>query len=102
MDAAQIQARSTLTCPHCGHKATETMPTDACQYFYDCQGCGTVLKPKAGDCCVYCSYGDVQPFLFKIVRPKENQGELSSYFPPSFCFSMLSKAARMTLRLSSM
>ena len=48
-----------LPCPHCGHKATETMPTDACQYFYDCQGCGTVLKPKAGDCCVYCSYGDV-------------------------------------------
>jgi hypothetical protein len=35
------------------------MPTDACQYFYDCQGCGVVLKPKPGDCCVYCSYGDV-------------------------------------------
>ncbi|HEX3918034.1 MAG TPA: GDCCVxC domain-containing (seleno)protein [Caulobacteraceae bacterium] len=35
------------------------MPTDACQYFYDCQGCGAVLKPKAGDCCVFCSYGEV-------------------------------------------
>jgi hypothetical protein len=35
------------------------MPTDACQYFYDCKGCGVVLKPKAGDCCVFCSYGDV-------------------------------------------
>ena len=39
--------------------ATEAMPTDAFQYFYDCGGCGAVLKPKPGDCCVYCSYGDV-------------------------------------------
>lgn len=50
---------STIACPLCGHRATETMPTDACQFFYDCRGCGAVLKPKAGDCCVFCSYGDV-------------------------------------------
>lgn len=49
--------QSTLTCPHCGHATEETMPTDACQYFYKCKSCGVVLKPKAGDCCVYCSYG---------------------------------------------
>ena len=24
---------STLTCPVCGHSKTETMPTDACQWF---------------------------------------------------------------------
>ncbi len=47
-----------LTCPACGHRAQEIMPVDACQYFYDCRGCGTVLRPKAGDCCVFCSYGD--------------------------------------------
>ncbi len=51
---------STITCPACGHRATETMPTDACQFFYDCKGCKTVLKPKAGDCCVFCSHGDVK------------------------------------------
>jgi len=51
---------STLTCPSCGHKAVEQMPTDACQYFYDCKACGAVLKPKAGDCCVFCSYADVK------------------------------------------
>jgi hypothetical protein len=45
---------STLTCPSCGHAKTETMPTDACQWFYECEQCHTVLKPKAGDCCVYC------------------------------------------------
>lgn len=50
---------STLTCPVCGHQKTEIMPMDACQYFYECSGCKTLLKPKAGDCCVFCSYGDV-------------------------------------------
>jgi len=50
---------STLTCPRCGHQATETMPTDACQFFYDCKGCGERLKPLPGDCCVFCSYGSV-------------------------------------------
>lgn len=38
MSDVQIKPQSTLTCPQCGHKATETMPTDACQYFYDCRG----------------------------------------------------------------
>ena len=41
---------SQLTCPNCGHVAHEIMPTDACIYFYDCAGCGEVLKPKSGDC----------------------------------------------------
>ena len=35
------------------------MPTDACQFFYECKGCGARLKPKLGDCCVFCSYGSV-------------------------------------------
>ncbi len=35
------------------------MPVDACQFFYDCEDCGARLKPKPGDCCVYCSYADV-------------------------------------------
>jgi len=52
-----IELRSTLTCPHCGHQATETMPTDACQFFYDCKGCGALLRPEQGHCCVFCSYG---------------------------------------------
>jgi hypothetical protein len=63
MDQTPHQPASTstsaLTCPHCGHVATEIMPTDACQFFYDCKGCGRLLKPLAGDCCVFCSYGTV-------------------------------------------
>ena len=54
-----MQLASTLTCPECGGATEEAMPTDACQFFYDCRHCGAVLRPLKGDCCVYCSYGDV-------------------------------------------
>lgn len=50
---------STLTCPECGHARRERMPDDACLYYYTCTGCGALLKPHVGDCCVFCSYGDV-------------------------------------------
>ncbi|MCM4159275.1 hypothetical protein FHG64_17325 [Antarcticibacterium flavum] len=51
--------KSTITCPNCGHSKQEEMPTDACQFFYECEECKEVLKPNAGDCCVFCSYGSV-------------------------------------------
>jgi len=35
------------------------MPTDACRIVYACKSCGETLKPLAGDCCVFCSYGTV-------------------------------------------
>ncbi|MFI5010868.1 MAG: GDCCVxC domain-containing (seleno)protein [Hyphomicrobiales bacterium] len=54
-----MKLTSTITCPICGHRKTEAMPTDACQFFYECKGCGVLLKAKAGDCCVFCYYGDV-------------------------------------------
>jgi len=31
----EIIPDSTITCPECGHKETETMPTEACQWFYE-------------------------------------------------------------------
>ena len=30
------------------------------QWFPMCEGCGTRLAPKPGDCCVFCSYGTVR------------------------------------------
>jgi hypothetical protein len=51
--------QSIITCPQCGHRTEEKMPPDACLYFYDCPACGAKLKPKLGDCCVFCSYGSV-------------------------------------------
>ena len=60
MIMSQLILVSKITCPNCGHQKDEVMPTDACQYFYDCEKCHNVLKPKAGDCCVFCSYGTVK------------------------------------------
>jgi len=57
---ATIQTRSVLTCPACGARAEEEMPQDACVYFYECRGCGKLLKPNKGDCCVFCSFGTVK------------------------------------------
>jgi hypothetical protein len=51
--------KSTITCPRCGHRVEETMPTNACVFSYDCPACHVHLKPLAGDCCVFCSYGSV-------------------------------------------
>jgi hypothetical protein len=56
----ELKLESIITCPECGHQKTEKMPTDACRYFYECENCKSLLKPKSGDCCVYCSYGTVK------------------------------------------
>lgn len=52
--------QSEITCPQCGHKKMESMPTDACIVRYTCEKCKTDMFPKEGDCCVYCSYGSVK------------------------------------------
>ena len=56
---AEPQLQSTITCPHCGHQATEQMPTNVCVVIYACKGCGEELKPLPDDCCVFFSYGSV-------------------------------------------
>jgi len=55
----EIQLKSEITCPNCGYKKVENMPTHACQFFYECDNCKAVLKPKEGDCCIYCSFGTI-------------------------------------------
>lgn len=55
-----IITHSLITCPKCGFQKEEEMPLNACQHFYECTKCGTLLKPKEGDCCVFCSYGTVK------------------------------------------
>ncbi|MGH3083041.1 MAG: GDCCVxC domain-containing (seleno)protein [Gaiellaceae bacterium] len=56
---SEVVTEATITCPLCGLSRLETMPVDACQFFYTCQGCGETSRPKPGDCCVFCSYGDM-------------------------------------------
>jgi hypothetical protein len=57
--ANSVTLESTITCPECGFARVEAMPTDACLWFYACTNCGALLRPKRGDCCVFCSYGSV-------------------------------------------
>ncbi len=59
MSEAKLQLQSNVSCPVCGHFEAEMMPTDACLYFYECKGCGALIRPLPGDCCVFCSYGSV-------------------------------------------
>jgi hypothetical protein len=53
-----VVTEATIRCPLCGTEARETMPENACQHSYRCTGCAELLKPKPGDCCVFCSYAD--------------------------------------------
>ena len=55
-----MNLNSTIKCPECGFEKEKTMPKDSCQFFYECTSCKKVLKPKEGDCCVFCSYGTVK------------------------------------------
>jgi len=66
-----VVLESTLTCPECGNRKSETMPVDACLWFYECEHCRAVLKPQAGDCCVFCSYGSVR------CPPRQASNEMS-------------------------
>jgi len=50
----KVILKSMLTCPECEYTKTEIMPIDSCQWFYECKQCHTVMKPKPGDCCIYC------------------------------------------------
>jgi hypothetical protein len=56
----QVVTRSILTCPACGAKSEEEMPTDACVFFYECRACKKLLRPLPGHCCVFCSFGSVK------------------------------------------
>jgi hypothetical protein len=48
---------SVLSCPKCQYHQLETIPADQCVFFYQCSACSSVIRPKPGDCCVFCSYG---------------------------------------------
>jgi hypothetical protein len=68
-EMATVVLAATITCPECGFAKAETMPTDACRFFYLCSACGTLLQPLPGDCCVFCSYAD------QVCPPKQTGGD---------------------------
>ena len=42
------EVRSTIVCPACGHRESEIIPEDACQYFYQCKGCRVAAEAEKG------------------------------------------------------
>mgnify|MGYP004232034737 CR=1 FL=1 len=44
--------------PECGIAQGMTMPTYSCLFFHEYVNCKTLLRPKLGDDCVFCSYAD--------------------------------------------
>ncbi|HXA47770.1 MAG TPA: GDCCVxC domain-containing (seleno)protein [Burkholderiaceae bacterium] len=57
---SDILLESVITCPHCSFAKREVMPTDVCLFYYECSNCRNLLRPNAGDCCVFCSFGSVK------------------------------------------
>jgi len=54
----EVTTRSKLTCPECGFVQEVEMPTEACQFLYECVHCKFIITAKGSDCCVFCSYAD--------------------------------------------
>ncbi|WP_370624175.1 GDCCVxC domain-containing (seleno)protein [Polynucleobacter sp. JS-Safj-400b-B2] len=50
-------SQATVTCPYC--QASEIINSEeGAQHFYRCRSCSAILKPKSGDCCILCSFGN--------------------------------------------
>ena len=54
-----VEWNSLVTCPSCGDQREQRMPEFSCLPVYTCPVCQTVLRPAAGDCCIFCTYGSV-------------------------------------------
>ncbi|WP_353427082.1 GDCCVxC domain-containing (seleno)protein [Polynucleobacter sp. MWH-UH19D] len=58
MNTIQNYLESTITCPQCHASETICLESGIGVHFYRCKSCSAILKPKSGDCCVLCSFGD--------------------------------------------
>jgi hypothetical protein len=56
---SDLLLESVLVCPVCGFAKRETMPLTPANSSTSALA-ATVLRPKTGDCCVFCSYGSVK------------------------------------------
>ena len=68
---------SVITCPQCGTAKAETMPTDACQFFYRCTGCGRVQVVAVGGPEPACCGGE----LISLLEPLIQDGRLVRTLP---------------------
>lgn len=54
-----LELTTKLTCPECGASHEAVMPEHERLEVYTCPSCKAELKPRKGECCVFCSYGTV-------------------------------------------
>ena len=69
-----MERESIITSPIFGATERELVPADACQFFYECSACGSLLRPRGRECCVFCWYGSTscpQKQLERSVRPPQ-------------------------------
>ncbi|WP_370622950.1 GDCCVxC domain-containing (seleno)protein [Polynucleobacter sp. MWH-Berg-3C6] len=59
MNTTQEKQQSTITCPYCRASESLEIPIGSSQHLYRCRACSSILKPKSGDCCIFCSFGDL-------------------------------------------
>ena len=55
-----VTTMANLTCPECGFTQRLELPADACQFCHECTNFRRVLRPRPGECCVFCSYADAR------------------------------------------
>ncbi|MFD2178141.1 GDCCVxC domain-containing (seleno)protein [Veronia pacifica] len=54
----KISFKTVITCPDCGFVSEELMDVTESVSCYHCRQCDSLIVTPAGECCVYCSFGD--------------------------------------------
>jgi hypothetical protein len=48
-----------ITCPACGYQQIVTMEAFAQRTLWPCPACGSTLRPRPGEHCIYCSFASL-------------------------------------------
>jgi len=76
-----IILKSTLTCPECKHSKEEIMPINACQWYYECEKCRTLLRPKHGGCSLDSYYRQLEESAMLPASDKNVSGKAGVIHP---------------------
>ena len=58
MNVSLTFQESMITCPHCQASEAISFEVGSPPHLYRCRSCSAILKPKSGDCCILCSFGN--------------------------------------------
>ena len=91
----QVIAKSTATCPFCQRPKLDDA-ANACQFFYDCTGCGAILR-RPGDCCI--SLARSEPFRAR--QFKKQVGRVLAADQRNCCFTLVPRPMGPCRRVSA-